>query len=160
MTQKEVIVSITGSQTTRESFGEETVDLVTSGVLRRDGDDYTLMYQEADMSGETQTTLLVQGSRVTILRSGEVTTQMVFEEGRKHFSYYDTHEGSLLVGINAGSVRADLSEHGGDIFMDYMLEIDHAVAGENRIRINVREAPDQTPAFFGHRDMHCDEYIN
>lgn len=160
MMQKEVIISITGRQMMEGASGEETVDLVTSGVMRRDGDEYTLMYQETDMGGETQTTLLVQGERVTILRSGEVTTQMVFEEGRKHFSYYDTYEGTLVVGINAGSVHAELNEQGGDIIMDYMLEIDHALAGENSIRINVREAPDQTHAFFGHRDMIRDQYIN
>ena len=35
---------------------------------------------------------------------------------------------------------AQLDEAGGDIEIDYALEVDHAVAGRNSFRINVKEA--------------------
>ena len=64
---------------------------------------------------------------------------MVFEEGRRHLSMYDTPYGALSVGINTRKMRAELDARGGNIEIDYAIEIDHAVAGENLFRINVRE---------------------
>ena len=64
---------------------------------------------------------------------------MVFEEGRRHLSMYDTPYGSLAVGINTRKMRYDLGNSGGSIEINYAIEIDHAVAGENLFRIQVRE---------------------
>ena len=36
-------------------------------------------------------------------------------------------------------MRANLDERGGEIEIDYAIEIDHAVAGENMFHIDVRE---------------------
>ena len=36
-------------------------------------------------------------------------------------------------------MRADLDESGGQIEINYAIEIDHAVAGENAFHIDVRE---------------------
>ena len=52
---------------------------------------------------------------------------------------YDTPYGALSIGINTRKMRAALDDHGGQIEIDYAIEIDHAVAGENLFRINVRE---------------------
>ncbi len=64
---------------------------------------------------------------------------MVFESGCKHLSHYDTAMGALTVGVCATKVDAALDEAGGDIEIDYAIEVDCMLAGENTIRINVRE---------------------
>ena len=52
---------------------------------------------------------------------------------------YDTPYGALAVGVSTRKMRADLNEAGGSIEIDYALEIDHAVAGENLFKIDVRK---------------------
>ena len=139
--ENNVIISIQG----RQSFEDqepEVIELVTEGQLSQDGEDgYTLSYQESELTGleGTLTTFQVEPNRVTLLRVGEVNSQMVFEEGRRHLSMYNTPYGALAVGISTRKMKAHLSEAGGSIEIDYALEIDHAVAGENLFKIDIRK---------------------
>lgn len=139
--ENNVIISIQGKQSF-EDQEPEVIELVTEGRLAPDGaDGYTLSYQESELTGleGTLTTFQIEPERVTLLRMGEVNSQMVFEEGRRHLSMYDTPYGALSVGISTRRMRYDLGNSGGSIEINYAIEIDHAVAGENLFRIQVRE---------------------
>lgn len=138
--EKNVIISIKGVQRL-EDADPDTMELVTEGRLEQDGNSYTLSYQESELTGleGTLTTFQIERDRVTLLRVGEVNSQMVFEEGRRHLSMYDTPYGALSVGINTRKMRAELDARGGNIEIDYAIEIDHALAGQNLFRIHVRE---------------------
>lgn len=138
--EKNVIISIKGVQRL-EDADPDTMELVTEGRLEQDGNSYTLSYQESELTGleGTLTTFQIERDRVTLLRVGEVNSQMVFEEGRRHLSMYDTPYGALSVGINTRKMRAELDARGGSIEIDYAIEIDHALAGQNLFRIHVRE---------------------
>lgn len=138
---KSVIISIKGKQSF-EGGEDQVVELVTEGVLAKDGEgEYTLSYQESELTGleGTLTTFQVEGPRITLMRVGEYNSQMVFEPGRRHLSMYETPYGALSIGISTRHMRSSLGEHGGDIEIDYSIEIDHAVAGQNFFQINVRE---------------------
>lgn len=138
---KSVIISIKGKQS-YEDVEDETIELVTEGLLNKEGEgEYTLSYQESELTGleGTLTTFQVEQGRITLMRIGEVNSQMVFEEGRRHLSMYDTPYGALAIGVNTRRMRSSLGEHGGDIEIDYAIEIDHAMAGQNLFQINVRE---------------------
>ena len=138
---KSVIISIKGKQS-YEDVEDETIELVTEGLLNKEGEgEYTLSYQESELTGleGTLTTFQAEQGRITLMRIGEVNSQMVFEEGRRHLSMYDTPYGALAIGINTRRMRSSLGEHGGDIEIDYAIEIDHAMAGQNLFQINVRE---------------------
>ncbi|OUN23098.1 DUF1934 domain-containing protein [Flavonifractor sp. An82] len=139
--ENNVIISIQGKQSF-EDQEPEVIELVTEGQLSRDGEDgYTLTYQESELTGleGTLTTFQIEPERVTLLRMGEVNSQMVFEEGRRHLSMYNTPYGALAVGISTKKMRTQLSPAGGSIEINYALEIDHAVAGENLFHIQVRQ---------------------
>ena len=138
--EKDVVISIKGIQN-YEGQDSDTIELVTEGRLTRDEGGYTLSYQESELTGleGTLTTFQIERDRVTLLRVGEVNSQMVFEEGRRHLSMYDTPYGALSVGINTRKMRAELDARGGSIEIDYAIEIDHALAGQNLFRIHVRE---------------------
>ncbi len=73
------------------------------------------------------------------MRLGEFNSEMVFEEGRRHLSLYQTPYGDLSVGIRANRVRNSLGMNGGDLEIDYAIEIDHALAGQSLFQIHVRE---------------------
>ncbi len=147
--EENVIISIRGKQAFAEA-SPDVIELVTEGQLTARGDGrYTLTYRESELTGLEGTTTVfeIDGGRVTLLREGEVNSQMVFEEGQRHLSLYETPYGSLSVGISTRRMRTDLSQKGGSIEIDYAIEIDHAVAGHNMFQIAVRQKKN------GHRPM-------
>jgi len=138
---KSVIISIKGMQSF-ENMEDQVIDLTTAGRMTGDSKEgYTLSYQESPVTGMngTLTTFQISRDRITMMRAGEVNSQMVFQVGRKHLSLYETPYGAFTVGVNTRRVRNNLEENGGDIEIGYSIEIDHAVAGENFFKINVRE---------------------
>ena len=139
--KKDVIISIKGKQSYPQC-PPEIIELVTEGVLEDRGDQgITLSYAESEVTGleGTVTTIQVEPRRVTLLREGSVNSQMVFEEGRRHLSMYNTPYGALSVGINTRKMRSSLSGTGGDVTIYYALEIEHGQAGQNMFHIRVRQ---------------------
>lgn len=137
-----VIISIVGKQI--NDNGPDEMELVTAGQLVQDGQGgVTVSYQETELTGleGTTTVVKVEGSRVTLLREGTVNSQMVFEEGRRHLSMYETPYGSLSVGINTRRMKSTLGESGGELEIDYAIEIDNLLAGQNFFRMNVKKDP-------------------
>ena len=139
--EKDVVISIKGMQN-YEGEESDTIELVTEGRLTRDEGGYTLSYQESELTGleGTLTTFQIEPERVTLLRVGEYTSQMVFQEGRRHMSMYNTPYGTMSIGVNTRHLTAQVGESGGDIEIDYAIEIDHTVAGRNVFQIKIKEA--------------------
>ena len=138
-----VIISIKGKQLYAEGSPEE-MELLTSGVLKRDSrGGYTVSYQESELTGleGTTTKLHIEDGRVTLLREGSINSQMVFEEGVRHLSMYETPYGELSIGVNTKRMRSTLGEAGGELEIDYAIEIDNLVAGQNMFRMNVKKHP-------------------
>ncbi|GHU60156.1 hypothetical protein FACS1894171_0450 [Clostridia bacterium] len=140
--KKEAIISIHG----KHSYGlpdENDVELVTAGCFYRTNGDYFISYKESALTGleGTTTTVKVERGRVTLLRYGEISSQQVFEQDRKHFSYYDTDLGAMTIGVSARRVKTAMNDAGGDIEVDYAIEVDHTVTGESAFKINVRALP-------------------
>ena len=142
MSENNVIISIKSVQTFEDQT-PETVELTTAGRLEPDGDQgYNLSYQESEVTGMegTLTTFQIEKDRITLMRLGQFNSQMVFEEGRRHLSMYESPYGTLSVGINTRKMRADLDSRGGTISLAYDIELNHAVAGMTTFEIQVREA--------------------
>jgi len=141
--EKDVVISVKGMQK-YENADPEAVELVTEGRLARDEGGYTLSYQESEITGleGTRTTIRVEedGELVTLIREGGFNAQMVFQEGRRHLSMYNTPYGAMAIGVNTRHLLADLNDQGGDIEIDYSIELDHAMAGRNVFQIKVKEA--------------------
>lgn len=140
--EQDVIISIKGRQS-GEGVDEEPIELVTAGKLESLGEScYTLSYQESAVTGfaGTLTTIQVEPRRVTLQRVGAVNSQMVFEEGRRHLSMYDTPYGALSVGIHTRKLRSTLNDDGGEVEVRYALEIEHGAVGQSVFHVNVRQA--------------------
>ena len=135
----DIIISIYGLQFPEDGEDDE-VELITAGSYYKKDGCYYISYEESELTGMdgTTTTLKVEDERVTMTRTGLVSTELIFEKGRKHVSFYETNLGALTVGVNAHVVRSRLDDSGGDVEVDYSVEIDHEVAGQNVFRINVR----------------------
>ena len=138
-----VIISIKGKQIYAENSPDE-MELVTSGTLKREGrGKYSISYQESELTGleGTTTSLLIDGGKVTLLREGSINSQMVVEEGRRHLSMYETPYGALSIGVNTRRMRSTVNDKGGDLEIDYAIEIDNLLAGQNLFRMNVKKNP-------------------
>jgi uncharacterized beta-barrel protein YwiB (DUF1934 family) len=144
---RNVLISIRGDQNFDDT-GADSTELVTEGRLCARPYGYDLMYNESELTGMegTKTTFQVRKKgadegKVVLLRSGQVNSQMIFETGRKHYSLYETPYGTMTVDISTSRVDTDIGDSGGNIEIDYAIEIEHRVTGESRFRINVRALP-------------------
>ena len=139
MKMKDVIISVTGIQ--QNSDGPDAMELVTAGQYGVSADEIRLTWEESELTGMegTRTSLTVQPRMVRLDREGALNTSMEFEEGQKHYFLYETPFGSTTMGLNTHRIRSRLGQHGGDILIDYVVDMDHTVVGRNRFYIQVRE---------------------
>lgn len=143
--EKNVVISVTGKQK-HEGAESEAVEFVTDGVFRREDQIYILTYQESEVTGMegTQTVITAEGDQVTLLRTGEYNSQMVFQEGVRHLSMYNTPYGALAIGVNTHRLQTRLDDSGGEIVIDYAVEVEHTLIGRNIFEIRIREAEGAT----------------
>ena len=131
--EKPVIISIKSTQ--NMDGQEDTIELVTQGVLRHSEEEgFALVYPESELTGleGTLTTFRIAPDRITLLREGTINSEMIFEEGQKHFSLYETPFGGLMLGVNTHRAKARIS-------IRYALEADSQLIGENAFEIQVTE---------------------
>ena len=83
--------------------------------------------------------LSYQERRVEVLRSGTVTSRMVFEEGRKNSFLYSTPFGDATMGVDTRKIRRHVDENGGRVEIDYVVDMEHAVVARNKFEITIRQ---------------------
>jgi len=139
-----VILSIKGTQH-YEGDDDEIVELVTLGTLQRDDAGLTISYEETELTGMEGTTTKVrienEGPRVTLLREGRINTQMIFQMGQRYLALYETPYGALSVGVQTKRLKNTVNEDGGDLEIDYNVEVNNLQTGVNLFRLNVRRNP-------------------
>lgn len=139
-----VILSIRGTQRGAGEQESSVVELVTLGTLQRDEKGVTISYKETELTGMEGTTTKVRiedGPKVTLLREGAINTQLIFEMGQWYLALYETPYGSLSVGVQTQRLKNTVSETGGDLEIDYNIEVNNLHAGKNLFRLNVRQNP-------------------
>lgn len=139
--EKEVIISIQGLQN-YSGMDADNIELVTEGKLEEADGALRLSYQESELTGMAGTTTLfhVEPEKITLLRIGSFSSEMVFEPGKRHMSLYSTPYGSMEIGVVARKMNSTLDRTGGKIEIDYDIEINHMLAGQSLFRIDVRES--------------------
>ena len=138
---KDVIISIKGVQ--RPHLAEEdSVEFITSGAYCHADTETVLTYMESEMTGMegTRTTFRVTPPLVTLTREGTLSAQMVFEQGKKHLFLYETPYGATTMGVDTRRLTSELEAGGGEMEIDYAIDVDSVVVSENRFVIRVREA--------------------
>ena len=127
----DVVLSLRGVQTYEDQEPDE-IELVTDGILESTEKGWILSYQESELTGlaGVQTTFLIERNKITLTRTGKLSSQMVFQEGVSHDSLYQMEFGALMITVCATRVRADLSEYGGVLDLQYSIEIEQNAAGK------------------------------
>lgn len=120
---------------------EERLEFTTDGYYYYDGENGCLSYMESEVTGMegTRTSVIVMPDQVVVDRDGTVTSRMIFREGLKNSFQYATPFGSANMGIDTRRIRHSMNEDGGDVEIDYVVDMEHAVVTRNKFQITVRE---------------------
>lgn len=134
-------INIVGRQMIDDDVGEVT--LTTLGSYITKGDTRYIVYKEydSDRSNEAVTSVLkIDGSNTVTLMRGAGNTRLILEKGKRHQCQYDTGVGALLVGVFTSEVNSRLNDKGGELEVNYTLDINADLSSTNKILITVKEA--------------------
>ena len=139
---KDVMISVVGIQTSPNDEKASHIELVTEGKYYKKDKNYCVTYEESEVTGMEGTTTTVEvcnDGMVTLTRVGKVNTQFIFKKGEKHTSYYDTEQGTFVMDILTKDINVDVNDKGGDIRVNYNIEIGNNKAGETDFYMKIRE---------------------
>ena len=141
MTEKDVLIFVRGEQY-YEGVEPDITELMTEGTMTvTDDGDTVLSYRETELTGMegTVTCFIIHGDTVTLARAGSVSSQIVFQKGKQHSSFYETPWGALSVDVTTSSLAMKLGERGGVMEIKYSIAVEHQVTGRCHFKIRVRE---------------------
>ena len=137
--KKRVMLSICGAQAYQDQEPDK-IELLTEGTMEfRDGG-WDISYRESDLTGLAGVTTVfrVEPEKLTLTRSGKLTSRMVFQQGVPHESLYQMDFGALLMRVCAKQIYFDVTPEGGFIDLVYTIEIENSAAGQVDYHLDIR----------------------
>ncbi len=135
-----VILSIQAKQ---NYFGQEPdiIELMTEGTLEQRDGGWNLSYEESELTGlaGVNTTFRIEPEKISLIRTGRLQSQMIFQEGVSHDSLYQTEQGALMMNIRAVKVFYDIVPDGGTIDLVYRIGIENTEAGIVDYHLDIRK---------------------
>ena len=137
--KQNVVLRIQGRQT----YGNqepEVIELVTDGTMEFRNGGWDISYEESALTGMegVTTTFREEPGKVTLLRSGKLSSAMVFQENVPHDSLYQLEFGALLMTVKATRVFYDLVPDGGMVDLVYEICIENTEAGVIDYHLDIR----------------------
>jgi len=138
--RKDVVITLKGVVNPENE--DELLELVTEGRLYRKNGSYFITYRESELTGMAgvTTTLKVDAEGITVMRSRPVSTHMIFRQGETHFGLYQLEGGEpMTISVRTSRVRQTIGDNGGDVEVDYSIDVNNVPLTDNRLRLSVRE---------------------
>ena len=125
-----------------EEEKEEFVELMTRGSFVLKGGSYYVTYRETETTGYEGCTTTVKvaedARKVSMLRFGKQSSQLIIEKGTRHLCHYETGYGSMTLGVTADEIICSLTEKGGTAKFGYLLDANSAeLVSRNRLEVTV-----------------------
>ena len=122
--EENYLITIKG---TMEQRGDtDTVELMTRGSLVHKDGAYYIVYKETETTGYEGCTTTVKvaedARKVSMLRFGKQSSQLIIEKGTRHLCHYETGYGSISLGVAADVIEQRLDENGGRLKFSYTLD--------------------------------------
>ena len=126
---------------------EEFVELMTRGQFVQKGGSYYITYKETETTGYEGCTTTVKvaddARKVSMLRFGKQTSQLVIEKGTRHLCHYETGYGAISLGVSADVIEHALDENGGKLQFSYTLDSGaESFISRNLVDITVDKLPE------------------
>ena len=133
MISMKTLQSVDGSEELNE------IELQTKGRFAQRNGKFYVMYEESELTGfeDTVTTIKISDEDITMTRKGKYSSRMVFKQGEKRLCSYNTPYGVIPVGVNPISMKSDLDENGGNVHIEYILDIDNEEYLKNSLSLTV-----------------------
>ena len=133
------VITITGMQGVTQPDAD-TVELVTDGIYCRTEEGYQIRYLESEITGlmGTATTVDINPDEIVVERKGVLNSKMVFRTGEKSIFLYDTQFGAATLGVDTRKINAVFDDDGGELSIDYVVNMEHAVVSRNKLNMSVR----------------------
>lgn len=134
-----VVLSIEGRQSYQDQE-PEIIELVTEGEMEFRNGGWDIRYAESELTGlaGVTTTFRVEAGKITLTRTGALSSQMVFQMGVPHDSLYQMAFGALMITVCAKSMFFDITPDGGVIDLVYSIEIENTQAGIIDYHLDIR----------------------
>lgn len=115
-------------------------ELFTRGEFRVHKGAYYIDYDESEATGYegSHAQLRVDKAGITMTRTGTTFSNLVFENGVRHFCHYGTEYGDCMVGITTQELSNCLDENGGTVHLKYSVDVNAGLMTENEITIKVK----------------------
>lgn len=134
--KKDVLLTIKDSHTI--DGDTESYEMSTRGIWESDLSGYKISYDEQyDELKGCHTELTVNGSCVSMIRTGSFNTEMTIEMGKRHNCQYQSPFGSMLIGISAQKVASDITDGKGTLELKYTIDFYGGVASANELIITL-----------------------
>lgn len=141
--KKDVLIYVKGTQEYPvSSFENSSIEFFTEGKFYKKGESYFVTYKESELTGlaGTTTTFKIQPDLITLIRWGDVTSTFVFEPGKRHISTYVTDQGVIMIGVYTKRMKVDLDDNGGEVLVEYAIDLDSHMMSENDFLLKIKEA--------------------
>ena len=111
---KDVLIHVRGLQMMETDDAQEPIEIVVPGQYYfRNGSHYLRYEEMLDDTAETTVNYIkMSPNGVEVRKQGQVNVHMVFEEGKKNKTFYNTPYGTLQMGISATGLELKESEDG------------------------------------------------
>lgn len=122
---KDVLIHVRGLQMMETDDAQEPIEIVVPGQYYfRNGSHYLRYEEMLDDTAETTVNYIkMSPNGVEVRKQGQVNVHMVFEEGKKNKTFYNTLYGTLQMGISATGLELKESEDGIQMKVDYALDM-------------------------------------
>lgn len=140
--EENFILSVTGIQTVDD--GDDRIELKTmASYVTKNGCRY-VTYKEYDAQHpdkKYRTTVKIdEDNIVTVMKGGEERHSLILEKGQRHRCEYVTPYGILMLGVYTEYVDVRLDEHGGELTVRYIIDVQSELASKNELHLKLEEA--------------------
>ena len=137
--KQNVVLSICGKQFYEEQ-DPEVIELVTEGTMEAIAGGWEICYEESSLTGmEGVTTIFrVEPDKITLIRTGRLHSQMVYQLGVLHASLYQMEFGTLMSTVCASRLEYSITEQGGTVDLTYGIDFEQSAGGVVEYHLDIR----------------------
>lgn len=143
--EKDVMIAIRGLQVMDENNSDSLETVWQGEYFFKNGAHYLLFDEYMEGFKEpVKNVLRFKNNELTLTKRGLLNVQMIFSEGKKNLSNYQTPYGTMMIGMDTTRVISDFSEHAFSLKVDYTLEANYQYVSDSHISIEVQEKAGNT----------------
>ena len=144
---KEVLISVQGLQIVdnevEEAASDEELDRIETicpGEYYYRNDAHFLLYEEIveGFPEPVKNMIKLKNKEFILTKKGPVNVQMVFSEGKKTMTDYETPFGNILIALDTKKINMEESNHSMKIHIAYGLEANYQFTADCNITVEIK----------------------